>query len=55
MSHEAFVEQQMYINELEAKVAVYTHLAQSADDVQLGRVEKASEVFDSLREELKDL
>ena len=55
ISHEAFVEQQMYINELEAKVAVYTHLAQSADDVQLGRVEKASEVFDSLREELKDL
>ena len=55
ISHEDFVEQQMYIGELEAKVAIYSHLAQSADDVQLGRVEKAEDVFDSLRKELETL
>ena len=55
ISQEAYVEQQMYINELEAKVAIYSHLAQSADDIQLGRVENADEVFNSLREELSTL
>ena len=51
ISHEAFVEQ----HELEAKLAIYSHLAQSADDIQLGRVENANEVFDSLREKLNAL
>ena len=55
ISHEAFMEQQIYINELEAKLAIYSHLAQSADDIQLGRVENADVVFDSLREELNAL
>ena len=55
ISHEAFMEQQKYIDELEAKVAIYSHLAQSADDIQLGRVENADDVFDSLREELNAL
>ncbi len=33
------MEQQRYISELEAKLAVYSHLAQAADDVKLGRVQ----------------
>ena len=51
-SHEDFVNQQNYITELEAKLAVYAHLAQAADDVKLGRVQNADEVFDEILGEL---
>ena len=51
-SHEDFVDQQHYIAELEARLAVYTHLAQAADDVALGRVQNADEVFDEMLSEL---
>ena len=33
MSHEDFIEQQLYVSDLEARLAVYAHLAQSADDL----------------------
>ena len=39
LSHEDYIEQQNLISELEAKLAVYAHLAQAADDVKLGRVQ----------------
>ena len=51
-SHEDFVNQQNYITELEAKLAVYAHLAQAADDVKLGRVQNADDVFDEILGEL---
>ena len=54
-SHEAFIEQQMYINELEEKLAVYSHMVQSADDIRLGRVENADDVFAALKEDLEAL
>ena len=52
LSHDAFVEQQNYISELEARIAVYSRLSQAMDDVQLGRTQDADSVFDDI---LKDL
>lgn len=55
LSHDDFVEQQNYISELEAKLAVYAHLAQAADDVKLGRVQDMDEAFDDILAELDGL
>lgn len=55
LSHEDYVDQQKYISELEAKLAVYAHLAQAMDDVKLGRVEDADEAFDDIIAELENL
>jgi len=55
LSHQDFQDQQNYIAELEAKLAVYAHLAQAMDDVKLGRVQNADETFDDIIAELKNL
>ena len=55
LSHEYFQEQQLYISELEAKLAVYTHLAQAMDDVKLGRVQDADAAYDDIIGELERL
>ena len=55
LSHEDFTEQQNYISELEAKLAVYAHLAQAMDDIKLGRVQDADDVFDNILGELENL
>lgn len=55
LSHDSFVEQQNYISELESRLAVYAHLAQAMDDVKLGRVQDADDVFDELIGELDAL
>ena len=55
LSHEDFTEQQNYISELEAKLAVYAHLAQAMDDIKLGRVQDAGEAFDEILGELENL
>ena len=55
LSHEDFQEQQMYISELEAKLAVYTYLAQAMDDVKLGRVQDADAAYDDILGELEKL
>ena len=55
ISHEDFQEQRNYIAELEAKIAVYAHLAQAMDDVKLGRVQDADETFDDIIAELENL
>ena len=55
LSHEDFQEQQLYISELEAKLAVYTHLAQAMDDVKLGRVQDADAAYDDIIGELEKL
>jgi hypothetical protein len=44
-----------YIAELEAKLAVYAHLAQAADDVRLGRVQDADDAYDDIIAELESL
>ena len=48
LSHEDFQDQIHYINELEAKLAVYSHLAQAMDDIKLGRVQSADNAFGEL-------
>lgn len=55
LSHEAYVDQQIYISELEEKLAVYAHLAQAMDDIKLGRVQNADEAFDDIIAELENL
>ena len=55
LSHEDFHDQQNYIAELEAKLAVYAHLAQAMDDVKLGRVQKADDALDDIIAELETL
>lgn len=54
LSHEDFVAQQEKIEELQAKLAVYRHLMQSADDVKLGRIQPLTEAFDNIRDEIID-
>ncbi len=55
LSHQDFQDQQNYIAELEAKLAVYAHLAQAMDDVNLGRVQRADDAFDDIIAELENL
>ena len=55
MSHEDFLEQQKYISELEAKLAVYAHLAEAMDDVKLGRTQSADDTFAELLGDLEKL
>ena len=44
-----------YSQELEARLALYEHLAQAADDVKLGRVQDMNEAFDDIISEIKEL
>ncbi len=55
LCHDDYMEQQNYITELEAKLAVYSHLAQAADDVKLGRVQEVDVAFDDILSELDGL
>ena len=55
LSHEDFQDQIHYISELEAKLAVYTHLAQAMDDIKLGRVQPADSAFADILGELENL
>lgn len=55
LSHEDFQEQLLYISELEAKLKVYSHLAQAMDDVKLGRVQSADAAFSDILGELENL
>ena len=55
LSHDAFVEQQNYISELEARIDVYSRLSQAMDDIKLGRTQDADSVFDDILNELDGL
>ena len=55
LSHEDYQDQQNYIAKLEAKLAVYAHLAQAMDDVKLGRVQNGDEAYDDIISELENL
>ena len=55
LSHEDFRDQLAYISELEAKIAVYAHLAQAMDDIKLGRTENADAAFADILGELENL
>ena len=53
LEHGQYMEQQQLIEDLESRLAVYTHLAQAADDVKLGRVQPARDAFEDIVNELK--
>lgn len=55
LSHEDFVDQQQYIRVLEARLAVYEHLAQAVDDKKLGRAQVIDEAFDDILGELDEV
>ena len=55
LSHEDYIDQMNYVSELEARLSVYQHLAQAADDIKLGRIQNANEAFDDILSELDDL
>ncbi len=55
LCHEQFINQQEYISELEARLAVYAHLAQAADDIKLGRVQDMDKALDGIISEIKEL
>lgn len=55
ISHEDYMQQQQYVSELEAKLAVYSHLAQAMDDIKLGRVQNADDAFDDILGELENV
>ena len=55
LNHAYFVAEQNYISEIEAKLAVYSHLAQAADDLKLGRVQSLDDAFDDILSELDGL
>lgn len=55
VSHEDFIDQQQHISELEARLAVYAHLAQALDDVKLGRTQAMDETFDDILSELDEV
>ena len=55
LSHEDFVDQQQYIRVLEARLAVYEHLAQAVDDMKLGRAQVIDKAFDDILGELDEV
>lgn len=54
LSHEDYMEHLTYVRELEDKVSVYSHLARAEDDIRLGRVSDADEVFSDLLLQLQN-
>lgn len=55
LSHEDYQQQLNYISELEARLALYNHLAQSMDDIKLGKVQDVDYTFDDIIGELNNL
>lgn len=53
MDHGQYMEQQQLIGQLQARLSVYSHLAQAADDVKLGRVQPAEDAFEDILNELR--
>ena len=55
LSHEDFQNQLRYIDALEAKLQVYSYLAQAMDDIKLGRVQSAENAFADILDELENM
>ena len=48
MSHEDYLAQQAALEEMKERLELYAHLAQSEDDVRLGRVKPLDKAFDEI-------
>ncbi|MCM1368699.1 MAG: type II toxin-antitoxin system Phd/YefM family antitoxin [Roseburia sp.] len=55
VSHEDFLEQQRIIAEMRERLAMYAHLAQSQDDIKLGRVQPMSAAVQDIYGEIDDI
>ena len=55
LSHKDFVEQQRTISELQERLSVYAQLAQSQDDIRLGRVQPLSAAVEDINKVLDNL
>lgn len=53
LEHGQYMEQLQLIEQLQARLSVYSHLAQAADDVKLGRVQPVEEAFEDILNELR--
>ena len=54
LSHEDFSRQITLIEDLQARLELYKHLADSADDIKLGRIQSADSVFDEIEDEIRN-
>lgn len=55
LSYEDFRKQLDYISELEAELAVYSHLAQAMDDIKLGRIQNEDDAFTDILTDLENM
>ncbi len=55
LSHTDFLEQQRAINELQERFAIYAQLAQSQDDIKLGRIQLLHSAVESICNDLDNL
>ena len=55
LCHDDYMQQQRYISELEARLALYAHLAQASEDIIQRRVQNTDDALDDILEELDDL
>ena len=54
MSHEDYLAQQAALEEMKKRLELYDHLAQSEDDVMLGRVKPIDAAFDEIVKTLSE-
>ncbi len=54
MSHEDYLAQQAALEEMKERLELYAHLAQSEDDVMLGRVKPIDAAFDEIVKTLSE-
>lgn len=52
ISHADFLEQQRTMAEMQERLALYAHLAQSQDDIKLGRVQPMNAVIDDIYKDI---
>lgn len=55
LSHENYLKQQAYINELEEKIEFYANLSHAMDDIRLGRIKDANLVYEDLLKDLENI
>ena len=54
MSHEDYLAQQAALEEMKERLELYAHLAQSEDDVRLGRVKPLDAAFDEIAKAISE-
>ena len=55
LSHNDYIEQQQLISDLQARLQIYAHLAQSADDIKLDRIQSMDAALDDVMSDIEKL